>query len=93
MAQAKDCLEIITMICFLYYIYRKTFKPYIKEVKQEKEQKPKKRKRLKYLRRIHLPYKGQAKIYKYDKQYGYINSAWDEVEKPKKKQKSKRLEN
>ena len=85
MSYFKDCLEIVTMICFLFFMYRKTYKPYIKEVKEDKP--PKEKKRLKYFRRFHIPYRGKAKILEYDKQWGYIDSAWNEVQKPKKKSK------
>lgn len=84
MSYFKDCLEIVTMICFIFYMYKKTFKPYIKEVKK-KEKPQKKRKRIKYLHRFHVPYKGKAKIIQYDKKTAYIESAWNEVQKPKKK--------
>jgi hypothetical protein len=83
----EDNLKIITIIVFLgvlYYMYCRTYIKLLKPKKQ-KMPKPKKKKHpFKYLRRIHLPYKGQAKIYKFDKQYGYINSAWDEIQKPRK---------
>lgn len=84
MSYFKDCLEIVTMICFLAYMYRKTFKPYIKEVKQVEKPK-KKKKRLKYLRRFRVPYKGKTEIIQYDKKSAYIESVWNEIQKPKKK--------
>ncbi len=84
MSYIKDCLEIVTMICFLIYMYRKAYKPYIKEVKQADES-PKKKKRLKYLHRIRIPYRGKTEIIKYDKKSAYIESAWNEIQKPRKK--------
>ena len=82
----EDSLRIITMLCFMYYMYKRFEPPKIREVKPEKENKSQKKKRPKYFRRIHLPYRGNAKIYKFtDKKHGYIESAWDEVQKPKKR--------
>lgn len=86
MQQLKDILEIITMTCFLIYMYKKFTIPNLKEVKP-KEEKPKKKKRLKYFRRFHIPYRGKTKIYTYDQKHGYINSAWEEVQKSKKNKK------
>lgn len=83
MQQFKDCLEIITMACFLIYMYKKMKAPSIKEIKP-KPQKQKKKKHLKYFRRFHIPYRGKTKIYTYNQKHGYINSAWEEIEKPKK---------
>lgn len=84
MSQLKDCLEIITMAGFLIFMLKKLTIPNIKEVKPQ-EEKPKKKKRLKYFRRFHIPYRGETKMYTYDKKHGYIESAWEEVQKPKKK--------
>lgn len=86
MQQVKDCLEIITMICFLIFMFKKLAIPSLKEVKS-KEERPKKKKRLKYFHRFHIPYRGKTTMYKYDQKHGYINSAWEEVEKPKRSKK------
>lgn len=83
MSYIKDCLEIACMIGFLIFLYRKTYKPYIREVRKE-EAPPRKKKRLKYLRRLRVPYRGKTQIIQYDKTHGYIESAWNEIEKPKK---------
>mgnify|MGYP001071021107 CR=1 FL=1 len=86
MQQLKDCLEIITMAWFLIFMFKQLVIPSFKEVKS-KEEKPKKKRILKYFRRFHIPYRGKTIMYKYDKKYGYINSAWEEVEKPKRSKK------
>ncbi len=86
MQQFKNCLEIITMACFLIFMFKQLAIPSLKEVKP-KEEKPKKKRRLKYFRRLRIPYRGKTTMYKYDQKYGYINSAWEEVEKPKRSKK------
>lgn len=80
----KDCLEIITMCCFIYFLYTKTKRPKLKTVEEEVK-KPKKKKRYKYLRRFRIPYVGKTEILQFDQKHGYIESAWNEIQKPKKK--------
>lgn len=80
---AKDIFEIIAIICFLIALYQKNRKPRLKVV-ETKMPKPKK-KRKKYFRRIHIPYRGKTEILQYDQKHQYIESAWNEVQKPKKK--------
>lgn len=80
---AKDIFEIIAVICFLFVLYQKNRKPKFKIVKP-KIQKPK-RKRKKYFRRLHIPYRGKTEILQYDPKHQYIESAWNEVQKPRKK--------
>ena len=82
---AKDIFEIIAIICFLIALYQKNRKPRLKVV-ETKTPKPKK-KRKKYFRRIRIPYpyRGKTEILQYDQKHQYIESAWNEIQKPKKK--------
>ena len=83
MSQFNEILEIVTIIGFWIYLYKKSRKPKLEIVETEKP--VKKKKKPKYLRRFKLPYRGKTNIYNFDKKTGYIESAWNEVEKPKKK--------
>lgn len=80
----KDCLEIITICCLIYYLYTKIRRPKLKTV-EEKVKKPKKKRHYKYLRRIRIPYVGKTKILQFDLKHGYIESVWNEIQKPRKK--------
>lgn len=83
---------ILIILCCLY-IYRKfCYKPKLKVVKTPKIPKPeeirrqrkKERRMRKIKRKFKIPYVGNTEIINYDKTTPYIESAWNEVQKPKK---------
>lgn len=85
MLELEGYLEILLTICFLFMLYSRTHRPRLKEVKPPKPEKQGRKKRLKYLRRLRIPYRGKAQIIKFDKTSAYIESAWNEIQKPRKK--------
>ena len=72
------------MCCFIYFLYTKTRRPKLKAVEKE-VQKPKKKRHYKYLKRFKIPYVGKTEIIQFDQKHGYIESVWNEIQKPKKK--------
>ena len=83
---------ILIILCYVF-LYRKfCYKPKVKVVKASKIPKPeeirrqrKKERRIRKIKRkFKIPYRGNAEIIKYDKKLPYIESAWNEVQKPKK---------
>ena len=79
---------ILTMFCIFLYI-RFGRKPKIKTVKVPDKksilkQKRKNRRIKKFKRFFRTQYKGKSEIIPYDKQHGYFDSAWNEIQKPKK---------
>lgn len=81
-AMIRDIFEIIAIACFLIVLYLKYKKPKMKVVQSDSQKQAKKQK--KHLK-LCLPFMGKAKIIQYnDKKHGYIESAWNEIEKPKK---------
>ena len=88
-----DIANAILIILCCALLYRKfCYKPKVKIVKAPKIprsevirwQKKKERRIRKIKRKFKIPYKGSAEIIKYDKKLPYIESAWNEVQKPKK---------
>lgn len=88
-----DIANTILIILCCVFLYRKfCYKPKVKVVKTPKIPKPeeirrqKKKERCikKIKRKFKIPYRGNAEIIKYDKKLPYIESAWNEVQKPKK---------
>lgn len=88
-----DIANAILIILCCVFLYRKfCYKPKVKVVKAPKIPKPeeirrqrKKERRIRKIKRkFKIPYRGNAEIIKYDKKLPYIESAWNEVQKPKK---------
>ena len=89
-----DIANAILIILCCVFLYRKfCYKSKLKVVKTPKiptteeirRQHKKERRMRKIKRRFRIPYWGNAKIIKYDKTAPYIESAWNEIQKPKKK--------
>lgn len=86
----ENIIYIAALIVFCIFLYlRFGRKPKIKTVKVPDKKsilkQKRKNRRLKKLKRIfRTPYKGKTEIIKYDKKHGYIDSAWEEVQKSKK---------
>ena len=88
-----DIANAILIILCCVFLYRKfCYKPKVKVAKAPKIPKPeeirRQRKRERRIRKIKrkfkIPYRGNAEIIRYDKKLPYIESAWNEVQKPKK---------
>lgn len=86
----KIYVEIAIFILFFIYLYKKfCWKPKIKIVKAPtpddiKKQHKKERRFRKIKRRFRIPYHGKTQITEFDKTKPYIESAWNEIQKPKK---------
>lgn len=88
-----DIAKAILIILCCIFIYRKfCYRPKLKVVKTPKIPRPeeirRQRKKERHIRKIKrkfkIPYVGKTEIIKYDKTTPYIESAWNEIQKPKK---------
>lgn len=88
-----EICEAILIILSCIFIYKKfVWKPKVKIVNEPvipdpgkiKKQRKRERKLRKIKRHFRLPYHGNAEIVEFDMQKPYIDSAWNEVQKPKK---------
>lgn len=79
-----NTIIISVFIFFLYRTYGRKQKIKVIKAPTRKEiiKQRKKERRIRKIKRIfHIPYKGQAKMYKYDKTTPYIEAAWEELKK------------
>lgn len=85
-----DTARIILIVLCCVFLYKKfCYKPKMKVVRipkpeDIKQQRKKERKIRKIKRRFRIPYQGNAQVTEFDKTKPYIESAWNEVQKPKK---------